>query len=205
MRNTKLKIKQKALELFNENGISDTTLRQIAGAMGISQGNLNYHYPTKKELIHELYFDLVAIINENLSAINLQQGFIDLLYLFSKSIMQDFYKYRFIMRDFYKILRAYPEIKAHYNELYQTRRQQIIGIFEGLIAQGLMREPEFEQEYHRLFERMTILGDNWINAAEIYDTDMKNPVDYYVVILAEIMYPYLTQEGKVIFMKTING
>lgn len=43
----KEKILIKAIELFNEKGISSTFPYQIAAAMNISTGNLTYHYKTK--------------------------------------------------------------------------------------------------------------------------------------------------------------
>ena len=39
-----------ALELFNQKGYPSTTLTEIAAEVGISQGNLTYHFPTKLDL-----------------------------------------------------------------------------------------------------------------------------------------------------------
>ena len=38
------KIISKAIELFNERGISSTSPNQIAAALNISPGNLTYHF-----------------------------------------------------------------------------------------------------------------------------------------------------------------
>ncbi|MEM9624528.1 MAG: helix-turn-helix domain-containing protein [Pseudomonadota bacterium] len=40
--------------LFNEKGYAATRLTEIAEAVGISQGNLTYHFPTKRELANRL-------------------------------------------------------------------------------------------------------------------------------------------------------
>ena len=40
--------------LFNEKGYAATTLSEIAASIGIAQGNLTYHFPTKRELVVEL-------------------------------------------------------------------------------------------------------------------------------------------------------
>ncbi|MEL6894206.1 MAG: helix-turn-helix domain-containing protein, partial [Actinomycetota bacterium] len=39
-----------ALRLFNRKGYASTTLTEIAHEVGISQGNLTYHFPTKLDL-----------------------------------------------------------------------------------------------------------------------------------------------------------
>jgi len=43
--------------LFNDKGYAATTLMEIAAAVGISQGNLTYHFPTKRDLAIRLESD----------------------------------------------------------------------------------------------------------------------------------------------------
>ncbi len=43
--------------LFNDKGYAATTLTEIAAAVGISQGNLTYHFPTKRDLAMRLESD----------------------------------------------------------------------------------------------------------------------------------------------------
>ncbi|HED09125.1 MAG TPA: TetR/AcrR family transcriptional regulator, partial [Caldithrix abyssi] len=63
MKDTREKILHTALTLFNRQGLPRVTLRAIAKEMGISQGNLNYHYKKRDEIIEALYFQLVARID----------------------------------------------------------------------------------------------------------------------------------------------
>ncbi len=86
---TKQKILIKSLELFNYNGISKTSLRTIADEVGISVGNLQYHFKKREDIIEALYFQLVkkmdAIFfmpNEDLlkSFLNISKEVITILY-----------------------------------------------------------------------------------------------------------------------------
>ena len=43
-----------ALELFNRNGYAATSQAEIAGAAGIRQGNLTYHFPAKLDVVEAL-------------------------------------------------------------------------------------------------------------------------------------------------------
>jgi AcrR family transcriptional regulator len=52
---TKEKLLIKALELFNEKGIRNTSLREIAAAVGISKPAIYNHFSGKEEMIDELY------------------------------------------------------------------------------------------------------------------------------------------------------
>lgn len=52
--NIKQDILNTARELFNEKGYQETTMREIADRLGISLGNLTYHYHKKEEMMIEL-------------------------------------------------------------------------------------------------------------------------------------------------------
>ncbi len=54
----KLKIIKTGLDLFLKKGFTNTTSREIATELGISNGNLTFHYPTKEDLLLELVGEL---------------------------------------------------------------------------------------------------------------------------------------------------
>lgn len=51
---TRERILDASRRLFNEKGYAATTLAEIADSIGIAQGNLTYHFPTKRELAVEI-------------------------------------------------------------------------------------------------------------------------------------------------------
>ncbi|WP_194816816.1 TetR/AcrR family transcriptional regulator [Nocardia sp. XZ_19_385] len=53
---TKTAIRDAAVELFGSKGFEQTSLREVADAVGITKASLYYHYPSKLDL-------LVAIVN----------------------------------------------------------------------------------------------------------------------------------------------
>jgi AcrR family transcriptional regulator len=63
---TREKILQKALALFNQRGESNVSLAQIAAELDISEGNLWYHFRTKRELIGAHLDELEQVIEANL-------------------------------------------------------------------------------------------------------------------------------------------
>lgn len=64
---TKEKILKTALNLFNERGVVDTTIRSIAEELAISSGHLTYHFRYKEELIEALYFELTDKIIQKIN------------------------------------------------------------------------------------------------------------------------------------------
>ena len=202
MPTTKQRIIDAALELFNRDGLSKTTLRGIAQHLGMSQGNLNYHFKLKDELIEALYFELVNKMNELTKELSRHLNLLELVYESSTKMMNQMIEYRFVFRDFYTIMNENTTIRNHYRLLVQQRVIEFNHVFTGLIKSEFIREEEFEGEYHRLFQRMSISGDNWINVLELFSTDaeLDESKRFYAHLLFEHIYPYLTEKGKIAYL-----
>jgi AcrR family transcriptional regulator len=194
MKNTREKILRAALLLFNEYGLVNVSVRQIAQELNISQGNLNYHFKLKEDIIEALYFQLVAEMDSQMNTMEAAANGLESLYKSSLQTMEIMYDYKFILIDFIHLMNENIEIKSHYGGLMKIRNEQFQMIFQLLITLDILRPPEFENEYQRLYQRMNIIGDSWIN---IYATfDSSNNVKYYCDLLFEMIYPYLTENGK---------
>lgn len=57
-KNTRLEILQVAMRLFLQDGYTNTFIPQIANELGISKGNLTFHFHTKEHLLAELVKEL---------------------------------------------------------------------------------------------------------------------------------------------------
>ncbi len=55
---TRALIRDVALRSFRERGYDETTIRLIATEAGVSVGTTHYHYPSKNQLVQELYLDV---------------------------------------------------------------------------------------------------------------------------------------------------
>ncbi len=196
MKSTKEKISITALVLFNANGLSQVTLRTIAKKMGISQGNLNYHFKKREEIIETLYFNLVKNIDLKMSN-NKEEVSLKLLLDLSTSIMSDFYESRFFLLDFVQVMRESKIIKTHYLELSKIREKQFLELFAVLIEKGIMRKEILHNEYAFLYRRFQILGDFWISSAQVtHKRISKKMIKEYADIINQSIYPYLTEKGK---------
>lgn len=201
---TKDLILQKALELFNKYGIKTVTLRSIAVAIEISQGNLNYHYKSKANIVKALYYELVRRMDINMDQVTREQPILSYLYNSSLVSMKTLYDFRFITRDLPSFLDTDSELKLHYMDLQKVRKKQFAYLFQNMIAEGLLRKEELSGEYERLYIRMNILGDNWIYASDIFDFDETGKLEYCRDLLFEVIYPYLTSKGKISYLALVN-
>lgn len=197
MMKTKDRILVTALSLFNQQGIAKVKLRTIAQEMGISQGNLNYHFKQRATIIEALYFQLVANIDQSISEIQLDQLNLKLMFDLQKVILNNFYNYRFFLLDFVHITRDHPKIRKHYLELSKQRQAQFTSLMAVLVAQKIMRAEQLPNEYQNLYIRFQILGDFWISSAEVSNSKItKKIIATYQEIIAQSIYPYLTAKGR---------
>lgn len=202
---TKSRILSTALHLFNELGLAKVTLRSIAKEMGISQGNLCYHYKKREDILEALYYQLVAKMDETVDVAASRSPSLASSFLLSKEMMQHFFDYRFFMLDFVQIMREQKTIQTHYQQLSQLREQQFIGLFQLWVQEGLMRSEEFQGEYHNMYIRSNILGDFWLSSAITRSSLHPDIVEQYNRILFQNIYPYLTSKGKAQFKEIINN
>lgn len=199
MKKTKERILSTALSLFNERGIASVTLRTIAQEMGISQGNLNYHFKKRDDILEALYLQLVAKMDAGIATMQATEINLQLFFDLSKIMMTQFYEYRFFMLDFVQIMRNNQVINQHYTQLTQLREIQFLGLFQLWVEANFMRPETFENEYKNLYVRMNILGDFWLSTAFIQQDLSKETIDKYAMIIFENIYPYLTTKGQKAF------
>lgn len=197
MKNTKELILNTALVLFNTEGLAKVTLRTIANQMGISQGNLTYHYKKREAIIEALYFKLVDKIEKKMVENITPQIDLQTLFGISTVIMESFFEYRFFMLDFVQIMRESTTIKAHYSQLTLKREQQFVTLFQLLVEAGLLRTEVLPNEYLFLYKRFQILGDFWISSVTITKKSLnKAMLLEYSTIINQAIFPYLTDIGK---------
>ena len=206
MKNTKDRILDTSLELFNSLGLSKVTLRTIANKMGISQGNLNYHFKKREEIIETLYFQLVQNIDNSMLGIEKSKNPFQLLVSISQVMMTNFNDYRFFLLDFVQITREHKKIRIHYAELTKQREQQFSILFNLLIENDLMRKELLPNEYKNLYKRFQILSNFWISDAETLNSKItRKTISIYLEILTQAIFPYLTSKGQKEYHSIISG
>jgi AcrR family transcriptional regulator len=60
---TRSRVQEVALELFAEQGYEKTSLREIAGRLGVTKAALYYHFKSKEDIVHSFTDDYFAEID----------------------------------------------------------------------------------------------------------------------------------------------
>ncbi|MCB0595718.1 MAG: TetR/AcrR family transcriptional regulator [Lewinellaceae bacterium] len=193
---TKERILEAALRQFNDIGTDQATVRSIAEEVGISHGNLCYHYKNTDVLIEALYDRLVEDLEEPVRISQQADAGLAGILRSTETTFRLLHKYRFLLLDFVRIMRRIDPIREKFRNLMQLRRRQFHAAFQHLIAKGLMREEWLPGQYDHLITNMLILGDNWIPNAEIhFDGKGEKVIRYYLEAFLGGLAPYLTGKG----------
>lgn len=136
---TRDRILQTSLELFNQQGERAVTTNHIAAAMGISTGNLYYHFRNKQEIIAELFRAYEKRVRGILNLPEDRPTEITDMQFYLFEIFDGLWEYRFLHRDLETLLKADPQMHEEYRNFYRYCLKQAEMILTALDRAGIIR------------------------------------------------------------------
>jgi AcrR family transcriptional regulator len=129
-----------SLRLFNDKGFDFVSTNQISKELGISPGNLYYHFRNKEEIASELYSRMTDEVRANGSWDSpVTPAGVARIYIVSLEIIQ---RFRFVFADSATLMRASPSIASRHRESLSWATGRLIALFEELRALGHFRWPD---------------------------------------------------------------
>lgn len=203
---TKSTILVAALGFYNQNGVANTSIRQLAREVNISHSNLIYHFPTQEDIIeglHDLLLERAIQLN---SELNQDKSSMIQLFETTKIGFSVVYDFRFLFLELYAICKTYPRIKHLILSVEQIRSEMYDTLIKSMISSELIRNEENREEYARLINLIKIFSDHWLESSFIYDPDLsrEEKINKYSFLLMTYFYPYLKEKGKEEFQLLIE-
>lgn len=158
---TKDRILQISLQLFNERGERSVTTNHIAAELGISPGNLYYHFRNKHEIIKELMYQYQSETLEVLSLPDDRPLTTNDKINYFQVLSGQLWSYRFIHRDVYHLVESNEDFKKIYPRFAGQVMQQGQRIYQAFVDAGLMKMTPSEIE--ALIINLWIVLTNWTN------------------------------------------
>ncbi|MCD2421998.1 TetR/AcrR family transcriptional regulator [Niabella pedocola] len=195
---TKDRILEAALELYNTQGIRTITTRHIAAHLNMSPGNLHYHFKHTDDIIRALYARLAGAFD--LELIQLQQSAtvtMNAILDLSARSFQLVYRYRFIFLHFVEIVWRIPGIGKDYQVLTRRRTREFTRIFQRLIENGIFRTDLPPSIWPALVKQLFIVADFWLSNNELTDRlNEKKAVAAYQKTFYMMFLPFLAEPEK---------
>lgn len=190
---TKNNILQKAIELFNESGAASISMNALAESLGISAGNLQYHYRSKDEIIRAILEDMFKqfdVIYEQIK----EPFTLDTLRQIMRINFDLVWKYRFFYREFAALLRNDKTLSNRFRAIQEQRVTEQEMLIKRLASSGGVRSALSSDELHKVVLIGWVLVHTWLSYVEstgrkIDDAALNEAVE----ILVQHYKPYLQE------------
>ncbi|HMN93403.1 MAG TPA: TetR/AcrR family transcriptional regulator [Hydrogenophaga sp.] len=134
-RRTAERILEVSLELFNRFGEPNVSTTLISAELGISPGNLYYHYPAKEELINALFQRFERALDQILGAADGVRNVEDAWFFFH-SLFETTWSYRFLYRDLNDLLSKNRLLEKQFQEVLQRKTRAVRFLLAGMSRSG---------------------------------------------------------------------
>ena len=137
-RRTAERILEVTLDLFNRFGEPNVSTTLISAELGISPGNLYYHYPAKDELINSLFDRFDKSLNELLNAADDVRNVED-AWFFMHSLFERIWQYRFLYRDLNDLLSKNRRLETHFQNVLKNKSRAVRAMLAGMVRGGAVQ------------------------------------------------------------------
>ncbi len=141
-RRTAQRIQEAALALFNRYGEPGVSLTQIAAELGISAGNLHYHFPAKDGLVDTLFDQYTEALAQLLPAAGEVRDVED-AWFFLHSLFERIWAFRFLYRDLNMLLARNRRLEQGIQQVFAEQARALQALLAGLQRAGALQlEPD---------------------------------------------------------------
>jgi AcrR family transcriptional regulator len=165
-RRTAERILETTLELFNRFGEPNVSTTLISAELGISPGNLYYHYPAKDELINSLFERYERSLGELLGAAEGVRHVED-AWFFLHSLFERIWEYRFLYRDLNDLLSKNRLLETRFQGLLAAKTRAVRSLLGGLGRSGAIQIDTREVE--PTADSMVVLLTYWLSFEYVRD------------------------------------
>lgn len=198
MATTKEKIIETSIKLFNEKGCLNTSTRHIADELGISVGNLYYHFKNKEEIVIEIYEIFSKKLSSHIHFSILDE---DEVFNFEKFINDYFIwetEFKFLRVEISYIYKSFPKVKLALENLLEYRNRQLFYLYKHQQKYGYMKELDDTELKFTISNIWTIVYHwdiYWILSEQENNCDEKQKLKNGLLNFLYFFKPYMTEKG----------
>ena len=195
-RQTRERILEASLAMFNERGEPNVTTNHIADELEISPGNLYYHFRNKEDIIEHLFaryeerMDKALLVPEGRLP-NLEDIWLQLHLVFE--CISDF---RFLYRDLVDILSRSRKLRMHFSRILKRAQESAETVLRGLASAGILRATPRELE--ATATNILLAATFWLDFASVRgDRDEDQSIRRGIVQVMMLIAPFLRDAERV--------
>ncbi len=165
-RRTAERILEVTLVLFNRFGEPNVSTTLISAELGISPGNLYYHYPAKDELINSLFDRYEQALTELLNAGEDVRNVED-AWFFMHTLFELIWQYRFLYRDLNDLLSKNRRLETHFQMILKNKTRAVKALLGGMSRSGAIQIDS--REIESTATSMVVVLTYWLSFEYVRD------------------------------------
>lgn len=208
-RRTAERILEVSLELFNRFGEPNVSTTLISAELGISPGNLYYHYPAKDELINALFDRYEHALNELLHASDAVRDVED-AWFFMHTLFELIWQYRFLYRDLNDLLSKNRRLETHFQTILKNKTRAVKAMLDSMSLAGTVQIDSREVE--ATATSMVVVLTYWLSFEYVRDPRKAlEPESAQAALLRgahhvlNLLVPYLQPEQRAHLLRLVGA
>jgi AcrR family transcriptional regulator len=199
-RRTAERIADTALSLFNRFGEPNVSMTLLAAELGISPGNLYYHFTAKDALVDTLFDRYQQALDPLLDAAS-DVGNVEDAWLFFHMLFESIWHYRFLYRDLNDLLSKNRRLEVQFQLIVENKALAVQAVLEGL---GRHRSLQIDaRQAGPVATAMVVVLTYWLNFAYVRDPRHALEPDHAQAALVggafhllSLLMPYLDAQSR---------
>lgn len=185
----KLEIIKVSKKLFNERGYNEVSTQDIADALGISKGNLNYHFKRKEDIIEAVVEEMHSHYVKPESPSTLEE--LNELFLRVQKVVKEngFYFWHYT-----QLAQTSERIRNIQNTVIQNNYVLFSEAFKMLSEDGCLQIEEYPNQYEQVIRSLMLICTYWTPHSRL--TENMGAKGDFLDCVWGILYPMLTGKGK---------
>lgn len=195
-RQTRQRILDASLSMFNAQGEPNVTTNHIADELEISPGNLYYHFRNKDDIIEQLFAVYEQRMDAALVAPEDRLPGLEDVWLQLHQVFECIWDYRFLYRDLVDILSRNRRLRMRFARILRRADEQAHTAMRGLVQAGVMRASA--EELDAAATNVLVIATFWMNyAAARGDKDEHASIHAGIVQVMMLIAPFLRDAERV--------
>ncbi|MDP7592109.1 MAG: TetR/AcrR family transcriptional regulator [Litorilituus sp.] len=194
---TRDKIIQASIILFNEQGERNVTTNHIAAYLGISPGNLYYHFRNKEDIILSIYEEYARnLLLDTIPKVTSEVKPLDTIILYMDAVFQMMMKFRFFYSNLPVLLDKNPSLREKYVEVQHSIAERVSQLLLSLRRANIIDFAD--EELTDMVSILRLINTFWLSFYQTQNivTEINDSVFYQGVLkILAILRPYTTQEA----------
>ncbi|MDR6675046.1 TetR family transcriptional regulator [Xanthomonas sp. GW] len=194
-RDTRRRILDTALAMFNAQGEPHVTTNHIADELEISPGNLYYHFRNKDDIIEHLFARYEERMDAALELPSARLPGLEDIWLQLHLVFECIWDYRFLYRDLIEILSRSRRLRLRFARILRRADDSTQAVFQGLAQAGAMRATA--QELGGIATNVLVVATFWLNyAAARGEKDEQLAIRHGIVQVMLLISPFLREAER---------